>query len=549
MRPLARLLALYRPYAGWVALSLVIALATLLANIALMAVSGWFIAAMAVAGAAGGSINYFTPAAIIRACAILRTGGRYVERVVSHETTFRLLSRLRVWLYRRLEPQPPSVLDAYHSGDLASRLRADIDRLETVYLRVIGPVVAAAAAVAVLLAVVGRYSWAVAAVTGMCLAVAGLAVPLAVGRASAPLSRRRVILSTRLTEASVDTVQGLGELLAFGGDRHRARLLAVGGEMVAAQVRLSRLAGLSQAALLAGSNLALWGVVVVAVPLVRDGGLDGADFVMLSMLALAAFEAVAPLPGAFQALAGARESAARLFGLAGAGTAAPSPKACAAVPQATGLRLAGVTFRYRDDGRPVLVGFDLDLPPGGRVAVVGPTGRGKSTLVGLATGLLSPQAGMVTLGGRPVQELDPEELRRRFAVAPQAASLFTGTIASNLRLARPGAADGALWEVLRTVGLEDFVRARPDGLETFVGEAGLTLSGGQARRLSVARALLKDAPILILDEPGEGLDYRSERALLDAVTAALGSRSLLLITHRTAGLDRMDAVVDLGGAI
>lgn len=545
-----RLLRLYRPYWGWLVLSFVLALVTLLANVTLMAVSGWFIAAMAVAGVAGVSLDYFTPAAIIRACAILRTSGRYAERLLSHEATFRMLAGLRVWVYRRIEPQPPALLDTYHSGDLASRLRSDVDRLETVYLRVLNPLAVAVVAEVILLAVLNRYSTLLAVIEGVCLIAAGLVVPLVVGRMADGSSRARVHLATALTEAAVDTVQGMGELLAFGrgGDRHRARLLALGGQLVAAQVRLSRLAGLSLAATLLAANLALWGVVVMTIPLMRAGQLDGADMVMLTMLSLAAFEAVAPLPAAMQALGGVLASASRLFALADTPQIGRPEALRTEMPERFDLHLSGVSFRHAGSDVAVFDGFDLDVPQSSRIAVVGPTGSGKSTLVGLVTGLLSVKAGNITLGGHPLETFDPETLRRCFAVASQNAALFTGTIAGNLRLAHPDADEAALWRVLSVAQLDDFVRSLPLGLDTFIGEASLTLSGGQARRLSIARALLKDAAILVLDEPGEGVDYRTERALVESIVTALGQRTLLLITHRTAGLAQVDRVVRLGVA-
>jgi ATP-binding cassette subfamily C protein CydC len=191
----------------------------------------------------------------------------------------------------------------------------------------------------------------------------------------------------------------------------------------------------------------------------------------------------------------------------------------------------------------VLTGLSLDLPQGRRIAVIGPTGAGKSTLILLMTGLIRPECGQILVNGRA--DLDSETLRRHFAVAPQTPGLFTGTLRGNLCLGRPDAPDALLWQTLKLVRLDDFAASLPDGLDSWLGEAGLTLSGGQARRLSIARALLKDAPVVVLDEPGEGLDYQTEKSMLRGVVDALDGRSLLLITHRRAGLDLMDEVVSL----
>lgn len=539
-----RLLSIYRPYWPWVALSLTIALATLLANVALMAASGWFITAMAVAGSTGSPINYFTPAAIIRACAIVRTAGRYGDRVISHETTFRLLARLRVWLYRRLEPLPPTALAAFHSGDLASRLRADIDRLEGVYLRLLTPMAVAIIGTAVVVAALSRISTAFAAIEVVGMAAAGLAIPALAAWLAARPSQRRVTLSTALNEAAVEGLQGMGELLILGDatQHFRHRFLHLSRDLIAAQSTIGSLAGLSQAGHLLAGNLALWGAIIVGVPLVRESTLNSEDLVMVAMAILASFEAVAPLPAAFLALAAIRESAHRLFSLDEppdeAETAAP-------MPEHADLVLRDVSFRYAPNSPPVLNRLSFSLPQGARMALLGSVGTGKSTVIALITGLLLPEKGTILLGGRSLATYSGEQVRRFFAVAAQDAPLFSGTIRTNLLLAQPDAGEDALWHVLRVAQLEHWVKELPEGLETPVGEAGLTLSGGQVRRLAVARALLRDAPILILDEPGEGLDMPTERAMLNAVMEVLGKRSLLLITHRANGLNLMDAQVRL----
>lgn len=542
MTMLRELLTLCRPHWSWLVLSIVVGLATLLANIALMAMSGWFIAAMAVAGAAGTSLNYFTPAAIIRACAILRTGGRYVERLVGHETTFRLLARLRVWLYGRLEPQSPDRLALWHGADVATRLRADVDRLETAYLRVSSPLMVGAAAAVVVVWFLARFDPVLASVEAGCMLSAALVLPLALVRLSARHGRDRVRLSSALTEAAVDAVQGMGELVVFVGavSHFRQRFLATSNRLIHAQTRLGNLTALGQAGMLLAANLALWCVVVVAIPLVRGGSLDSADFVMVALVALAGFEAVAPIPAALFTLGAVGEAARRLFALAAGRSDGPAGGILCHVPERCDLVATGMCFRYGDDGPAVLRDVAFSLPQGGRMALLGPVGSGKSTLVGVLTGLRRPSGGAITLGGHGIEEYEPETLRRCFSVASQDAALFTGTIRSNLLLAAPQAPEEALWRALAVAQLDGFVQDLAEGLETSVGEAGLTLSGGQARRLVVARAWLRDAPVLVLDEPGEGLDTATERALLTAVVANLGRRSLILITHRKVGVELMD---------
>lgn len=556
MHLIVRLLRLFRPYWLWLLGGSLIALVTVLANVALMGLSGWFITAMGIAGVTGTALNYFTPAAVIRACAILRTGGRYAERIVTHEATFRLIARLRVWLYRRMEPQDAQSLSRFHSGDVLSRLRADVDRLETAYLRLFAPLLAAVAGAIAIVVWLGGYGAGFVWVEAMGLLLAGIVLPAFLASAAARLGRRHVHLTALLRETVVDGVRGLPDLLAYGAqDAHQARFAALSLDLVKAQAQVGRLTALSQAGLQLGGNLALWGTVVVGIPLVRAGGLAPADLVMLVLVALAGFETVAPLPGAFLAIGGVVESARRIFALADAAPQAggdaemrsppPPPSETTAPTLSCDLRVADLGYRYADDGPAVLAGLSLDLPPGRRVALVGPTGAGKSTLVLLLTGLLAPTSGQILLNAQPLVTYDGEAVRRHFAVMLQGGGLFSGTVRDILRLGRQDATDAQIWDVLATVGLADEVLAFPDGLDTWLGEAGLTVSGGQARRLAVARALLRDAPILILDEPCEGLDYRTERAMLAAIVAGLRGRSLLLITHRAAGLDLMDAVVSL----
>lgn len=541
-----RLFLLFRPYWGWLLLGVLTALAALIGNIALMSTSGWFITTMGIAGVTGIAVNYFTPAAMIRGAAILRTAGRYAERLVTHEATFRLIAALRVWLFKKIEPLPPGALDPWHSADVESRLRADLDHLETIYLRVFLPFIVAVLAAALVLVWLGMHHPAFALAEGVCLVLSGLALPLLLTQSSAAMGRARVRLSARMGEMAVDAIQGMAELLAFGAaGRHAERFAALSKEATQLQARMGRRFGLAQAGLLLGGHLALWSLIVLAIPLVRQQMLAPADMVMIGLCGLAAFEAIAPLPNAFLAAGGALESARRVFALADSSPPIPAESGIRERPQRCDIAVRDLLFTYPGAAHPALNGLSFDLPQGKRLAVIGPTGSGKSTLILLLAGLLTPDRGGIALDGRPLSAFDPETLRSCFAVAPQGGGLFSGTVRDSLKLARPDAGDSEMWRVLALAGLDSFVATLPDGLDSWLGEAGLTLSGGQARRLSIARALLKDAPVVILDEPGEGLDYRTERDMLDAVIKALDGRSLLLITHRSNGLDRMDEVLTL----
>jgi ATP-binding cassette subfamily C protein CydC len=266
---------------------------------------------------------------------------------------------------------------------------------------------------------------------------------------------------------------------------------------------------------------------------------------MLALFALASFEVVMPLPLAFQMLGQTLSAAGRVFEIVDAEPQAPEPSAPSPQPEAFGLAIEGVGFRYTDSELPALEGIDLALPPGRRVAVVGATGSGKSTLLNLLLRFWDPQAGRLTLGGHDLRDYHGEDLRRHIAVVSQGTHLFTTTLRENLRVANPQASEEQLLAALATAQLDDFVASQPDGLDTWVGEAGVKLSGGQARRVAIARALLKDAPILLLDEPTEGLDPATERELMQALYRLMAGRTVLLITHRLVGLDAMDEILVL----
>lgn len=546
MKDLWRFLGLMRPYAGWMALGILLSLATLIANVTLMAVSGWFIASMAVAGAAGVSMNYFTPAALIRASAIVRTGGRYGERLVTHEATLRLLAGLRVWFYQRLEPLAPARLQQYRSGDLLSRIRSDIDTLDHFYLRILLPTITALIGSSLLVLFLLRVDPRLALILATFLLLAGVATPWLVRSLGDAPGRRALAIKSDLRASAVDGVQGLAELEVCGaGEAHAVLISEMSRRLATEQGRLAGLSGLSQAMLGLAANLAMWLGVWTAIPLVHDGGIAPPDLAMVALFTLAAFEAVMPLPSAFQALGETRAAARRILEIVDAEPLVPEPARPVQLPPGFDIAFEGVGFTYPGGDTPALSQIDLDCPEGTKIGIIGPTGSGKTSLIHLLLRFWGPQQGRITLGGIEIGDLDAEDLRRRFAVVSQHTHLFTGTIRDNLLLANPEASQSSLEHACTAAELHGFIASQPDGYDTQVGEAGLALSGGQARRLSIARAVLKDAPILVLDEPTEGLDNPTALALMETLTTLMTGRSVLLITHRAEGLTAMDTVLVL----
>ena len=541
-----RLWTLFKPYWGWMALGIILSLVTILANVGLMALSGWFIASMAIAGVAGASIDYFSPAAGIRAFAIMRTGSRYAERLVTHEATFRVLAELRHWFYIHLEPLAPAVLQHYHSGDLLSRIRADIDALENVYLRIIAPVIVAILASMFFIFYLLRFDTWLALVELVLLLIAGVLMPLIVNRLSQTAGKEIVNISTELRTQVVDSVQGLGELLIYGAAEQQAQKIdQLSQSLLSQQAKMARYNGLSQAVLSFCANLALLLVVFITIPLVSNAGLSPAYLPMLALFTLASFEAILALPLAFQTLPETLAAARRIFAIVDAKPLVSEPKGDSPTVKHHDIEFKNVSFRYHKDSAKVLDNLSFSLKSGSRLGIVGASGIGKSSIINLLLRFWEADKGEIKFSGHHINAYKGDDIRQYFSVVTQQNHFFNSTIKRNLLLANRDASDEQIEAVCRVAQIHDFIETLDDGYETWVGEAGFKLSGGQLKRLTIARALLKDAPVLILDEPSEGLDSKTEKAVLNAVFEYKKETSILLITHRKVGLDKMDNVLVL----
>ena len=544
MKDLRRILGLARPYWKWMLLACFVSASATIANIGLMATSGWFITAMGIAGVTGAAINYFTPAALIRAFAIVRTGGRYLERLVSHEATLRIIAGLRSWLYRRFEPLAPAGLQYTHSGDVLARLGTDIDRLENTFLRLFVPAAVAVVTVLVISGVAAFYLPMFGAVLFGLLVFAGVVLPVIAQRYARPVGDRLTARSSEMSVLLVDSLEGLAELKSYGlADAQRARIATLSDDLIADETGLTDISAVTRSGIGVTANMALWSALAIAGTAVAAGTFAPADLAMLALLGLAVFEALSPIPDALESLSSTLASARRIFALADTEPKPAEPETPQPLPEASALTFENVSLTYAGAPEPALSGIDLTLSPGRHVGIVGPSGSGKSSLVGLALKFWTPDSGSIALGGVPIAELDGEALRSRFAVVPQQSHLFAASIAENLRRAAPEASDADLQTACRLAQIHDFIVAQPEGYATEVGSRGLKLSGGQARRLAVAQALLKTAPILVLDEPGEGIDLETEKQLLDAVLDARADAAVLYITHRRQALERMDEII------
>ncbi|MHB1588892.1 MAG: thiol reductant ABC exporter subunit CydC [Metallibacterium scheffleri] len=534
---LRRLLAVLDPYRGWMFGGAALALLTALAVLGLMAVSGWFIAAMALAGLSGAAINYFSPAAAIRAFAILRSGGRYGDRLATHEATLRGLSGLRAWLFRRLIPLAPARLSALRSGELFARLRADIDALEHFYLAVLVPAAVALLSLVLVLVLAFFVLPGAALVLLIGALLAGVVLPSWARRRAARDAAQAVLDAAALRGLLLDALRGHAELLAWGGvAAHAARIDALAARLDARRARIEVLQALGGGMVGLLAQFVVLGILVFGLAAVHGGTLAPPLLVMLALLALALFEVIAPLPEALAQWQATITAAARVFDLADAPPAFIEPETCASLPAAVVIAFENVHLRYADAAPWALAGVDLRLAAGARVAIVGASGAGKSSLLGALLKFYPLQQGRILLGGQPLDALQGDVLRRHIAVISQQTTLFNLSLLDNLLLAAPEATAAQIERAVSQAQLDAFVAALPQGYDTVLGEAGALVSGGEARRIAIARALLQDAPVLVLDEPTEGLDARTARDLYAALDIAARGRTLLLITHRLGGL-------------
>ncbi len=534
MRPLLRILALWRPYAAPLCAGLLLSLAALGAAVALMSLSGGIIATVL----AGGLI--VAPLAL-RVLGPLRVVSRYLERLVTHGATFRALAGLRVWFFRGLAARAAGGLGFRRAGDLLSRLVNDVEALDGLYLRILLPLVGALLLVPVAGVVAGRLNLAAGLAVACLLAVAAFAMPALAARFARQGSARLALATSDLRVAALDALTGLREVRAFGAEvTMTTRLAAAGDRLEAAQDTLSRqITGANAGALLCGQASVL--VILLA------AGAAPAAAVAALFLVVAAFEPISGLPRAGVAAATASAAAARVLAIASGAPSVVEPAQPAPVPAQPGVRFAGVHFAWTPDQPAVFSGLTLEIPAGARVAVLGPSGIGKSTLAALALKVAVPQAGRIFLGGTDLAQLASADVHRSVAWLGQSTHLFNDSIRGNLLLGRPAATDRELWDALDRAAIGDTVRALPDQLDAWLGESGAALSGGQGRRIALARTLLQKAPVLILDEPCAGLDGETERAFLTTLFAETAGQTVILIAHRLTGVERLDRIWRLSG--
>lgn len=543
MNALLPWLALWKRHKGLLTLGVILAVFTLLASIGLLTLSGWFLSASAVAGVAGlYSFNYMLPAAGVRGAAITRTAGRYFERLVSHEATFRVLEHLRVFTFSKLLPLSPSGLQRFRQGDLLNRLVADVDTLDHLYLRVISPIIGALMVIIVVTVGLCWLDVSLACTLGGIMLATLLALPPVFYRLGKHTGEQLTTRRSQYRQQLTTWLQAQAELSIFGADsRYRESLDDTEFDWQAAQSRQAGLTALSQAVMLLISGAAVLIMLWLAAGGVGGDTQPGSLIALFVFCALAAFEALAPVTGAFQHLGQVIASATRLSQVI---EQQPDVQFTGRQPLsvvAPEVTLDQVSFSYPGQSQPALTSFSLHIAPGERVAILGRTGCGKSTLLQLLTRAWDPTTGVMTLNNMPLAEIVEADLRAALSVVPQRVHLFSATLRDNLRLAAPDCDDEQLCAALRQVALDKLLEG--DGLNQWLGEGGRQLSGGELRRLGLARAFLHQGGLLLLDEPTEGLDAGTEHHILDLIDQISRDKTLIMVTHRLNGLSVFDRII------
>ncbi len=537
-RPLGRILALWRGRAFWLGLGVAVSLAALAVAVALMERAGVITARafLGVAVAASGGMA---------ALGVGRVMLRYAERMTTHAATFRALADLRVWFFRGLARRSAGGLGFRRAGDVLARLVNDVDALDGLYLRILVPLAGAVLLLPALVVLAGQRSLLLGMVLGLLFLLAAFVLPWFAARGTAAAGGELAAAGAGLRVAALDALSGLREVRAFGAEgRMLAEVQAREARLFALQRAQAQRGAIAQAAAFLCGQAAVLAVLLA-------GGIGPVAAVALAFVTVAAFEAAGGLPRA-GALAGqAAAAAARVLEAAEGPEAMPDPARPAALPARFDLRFEGVRFRWEAERAPVFDGLTLEIPAAARVAILGPSGIGKSSLAALALKVVAPEQGRVLLGGVDLALLPAAAVRTRIAWLSQATHLFDDTIRNNLLLGRPGADEAALWAALEAARIAEVVRALPEGLDSWVGEGGARFSGGQGRRLALARTLLSEAPILILDEPCAGLDAETERAFLATLNVVAEGRTVILIAHRLVGVEQLDRIwrVSAGHAV
>jgi ATP-binding cassette subfamily C protein CydCD len=541
---LLRLLSFLNGSWNWVSLSVLLSILTIGSSVALIGTSAWLISTAALHPSVA---DLGVSVVGVRFFGITRGLFRYLERLVSHNVTFRLLARLRVWFYQKLEPLAPARLMEYKSGDLLARVIGDVETLENFYVRVISPSLTAVLIGLLVSIFFASFYLPIALVLISFFLTLGLILPILSQVISRAPGQRLITQRAEIQALLVDGIQGMADLLAFGRGPDRLRQISASGDTYGStQQQMARISGIHSALGTFFTNLGIWLVLLLVIPQVTAGTIKGVMLGTFALMTLASFEAVLPLPLAAQMWNASREAARRLFEVV---DAEPAVRYQSSVSSGQSrvtnyeLQLTNLTFSYPTQSIRALQNITFTVPAAKSIAIVGPSGAGKSTIANLLLRFWDYEEGEIRLGGESLKALDQDEVRKRFALVSQNSYFFNTTIRENLRLARRSATQEEIESAARAAQIHEFILGLPKDYDTLIGEQGLRLSGGERQRLAIARALLKNAPILIFDEPTANLDPWTEKQVLDTLSKTMKNKTSVLITHRLVRLENIDEIL------
>ncbi|MGR6833665.1 heme ABC transporter ATP-binding protein/permease CydC [Aliivibrio wodanis] len=542
MRDLLPYIKLYKKHWFGLTLGMLLSFATLFASIGLLTISGWFISASAIAGLtiARETFNYMLPAGAVRGFSIGRTAGRWGERVVSHNATFKLLTELRIFFFKKLIPLIPGRFSKLRDADLLNRLVADVDAMDHVYLRLISPIIVGTLGIIGLTAFLAWFDTTIGLTLGAILFSLLLIWPTLfykLGKQNgADLTQNKATLRIK----TLDWLQGNAELRIFGAEeQYHQRILDAQVALLSNQRHMATLTGLANGLLLLANGWTLLLMLWIS----ADGIAGMTPDPMVAMVAfatMASFELLMPIAGAFQYLGQTLSSARRLNEII---TAEPDTvfDDNGVTQEIKGnLTISDVSYQYIDADTDAITHVSLDLLAGQKMAIVGQTGSGKSTLLQLLTRQWDPKSGSISIDGVQLPKWKESSLRSAMSVVSQRVDILNGSLRDNLLLANDEANDELLTQTLNKVGLGDLTA--DEGLNTWLGDGGRQLSGGERRRIGIARALLHNAPIVLLDEPTEGLDQKTEQQIMSVLNDHIKDKTVVFITHRLVNLENMDHI-------
>ena len=558
---LKRLAGLLSPFKSKVLLSVLAGYATVASGIGLLATSAYLISAAALQP----SIADLQVAIVgVRAFGISRGLFRYLERYLSHQVTFRLLAGLRVWFYRSLEPLAPARIMSYQSGDLLRRINNDIESLQNLYVRALAPPLVGVLITLSMCMFLYQFDPAIMLVLLLFMILLGAGVPALVYLLSREPGREYVSLYARLNMLIIESIHGVAELIVFRQEvRQIDRLKELNLQIGHVRMKMANIAGVQAGLIVLISNLCMWAILVTAVPLVNSGQIPGVALAVVVLAALASFEAVQPISQAAQYLESNLAAAERLYEIIDAEPAVCDPVDPEPAAETFDLDFLEVSFQYPAPEpspygsvrqvpgsiRQAVSEISVGLAAQRKIAVVGTSGAGKSTLINLLLRFWEFNSGSLLISGHNIRDIDSYEFRGKTAALEQDGYLFNASVRENLLIGCPDATDEQLVEAAKTARIDELINSLPEGYSTRVGERGFQLSGGEKQRLLLARTLLRESSLLLLDEPTANLDAITEGELLDSLKAVWENRSVLFITHRLVGLEDMDEILVMDGGL